>query len=475
MTTIELKDHKTKIVCTIGPSSRSLSILKKLINAGMNVARLNLSHGSIKEHIETLKLIRKLSKKLGKPISIMVDLPGPKLRIGKLKEEPLILKRHDIVTLKSATTSTTPNVIPVEYRLLSSIVSKGTMIFLNDGFIQLKVLNVMKDAVTCRVLVGGILLSHKGLNIPDIKLDSIAITPTDLFIVDKFLEHDVDIFSVSFIENEEDIKKIRRYVKRKGADPVIIAKIERGDAVRRIDYILNEADGIMIARGDLGVEIPIEQVPIVQKNLIQKANEKNKIVITATQMLLSMTEHTRPTRAEVTDVANAILDGTDAVMLSEETAMGKYPIETVEMMKNIAQITEAQRYKFINPSYFINPIVKGNRNIDVVVAYNVKYTIDSADIKFAIIDSNTGNTSYSISRLKPKCWILSIAYSKKIFHLLNLSYGIYPLIKSKADTPQKIADELYTKNLIRSKDRLLVVKDYTDNKKTYSSIDIITV
>ncbi|MGB9736131.1 MAG: pyruvate kinase [bacterium] len=470
---IKLSDHKTKIVCTIGPSSWSPDILKRLINAGMNVARLNLSHGSVKDQIGTLKLIRKTANGLGRTVSIMVDLPGPKLRIGTLKNAPLTLKRHDTIILAPGSVSSTKDIIPVEYRALTSIVSKGSTIYLNDGFIQLKVLDVQKNAVRCQVLVGGVLLSHKGLNIPNIKLDSIAVTAKDLSIVDRFLEYDVDMFSVSFVENGNDIKKIKRHIKHRGEDPVIIAKIERGKAVQQIDEILNEADGIMVARGDLGVEIPIEQVPIVQKTLIQKANKKNKVVITATQMLLSMTEHTRPTRAEVTDVANAILDGTDAVMLSEETAMGKYPVEAVEMMKQIARVTEEQRYKFSQvPRDYI---AKGIRDTDEVVAYNVKHTIDATNIKFVITDSNTGNAPYGISRLKPGCWVLSTAHNKKIFHLLNLSYGSYPLLKARMDTPLKIINALHADHHIRTGDKLLIVKEYVNKHKTYSSMDIVTV
>jgi len=474
-----LPDHKTKIVCTIGPSSNSPAILERLIKAGMNIARLNLSHGSIEEQINTLHLIREQAKKQGRDISIMIDLPGPKMRIGLIRKPPLILKKHDIVTLTTKDIIGDENVIPVEYKLLPSLVSKNNIIYLNDGFIQLKVLDVQKDSVKCQVLVGGTLLSHKGLNIPDIKLGSMAVTAHDLHIIDKFLEEDADVFSISFVENEGDIKRVKKYISNKGKDPVIIAKIERGKAVQHIDDILDVADGIMVARGDLGVEIPTEQVPIVQKSLIHKANKKNKIVITATQMLLSMTEHIKPTRAEVTDVANAILDGTDAIMLSEETAMGSYPVESVNMMRKIARITEAERYRLgcdTAGGRAGRSITKKTLDVDKIVANNVMYTIDSANIKFVISDSRTGSASYSISRLKPACWVLSIAYNKKMFHLLNMSYGTRPLLKGKLNNPQEFVSVLHLSKQVKRGERVLIIEEDIDQQGAYyNSMNIITV
>lgn len=473
--------HKTKIVCTIGPSSDSPGVLKRLIKAGMNVARLNLSHGSVAEHIKTLTLIRAEAARQNKTVSIMVDLPGPKMRIGIIKNAPLVLKKNDRVTLVTEPSSGDATNIPVEYKALASLVSRNSVIYLNDGFIQLKVLSVQPHRIACRVMTGGSLLSHKGLNIPRVRSNASAVTPRDLVIAGKFLEYGADIFSVSFVEDENDIHKIKRFVRSKGRDPVIIAKIERGEAVRHIDRILDAADGIMVARGDLGVEIPIEQVPVVQKMLIQKANRKNKVVITATQMLLSMTEHVRPTRAEVTDVANAILDGTDAVMLSEETAMGGYPVESVEMMAKIAVITEAKRYEFsCSPGtpFYGRPEEKKNEDIDDVVAHNVKHTIDAMDIKFVITNSGTGRASYSISRLKPGCWILAVAFNNKMLHLLNLSYGIYPLFRTQKgrDAYRDILRKLSMDKRIKRGDRILVIDESVEKKGAYSSdMDIITV
>ncbi len=473
--------HKTKIVCTIGPSSNSRAVISRLIKAGMNVARLNLSHGSVEEHIAALTLLRAEASRQNKTISIMVDLPGPKMRVGVIKNAPVVLKKNDTVTLVTGAVSGETTDIPVDYKALASLVSRNSIIYLNDGFIQLKVLKVQAHKIACRVMIGGTLLSHKGLNIPHIKSNAVAVTPRDLLMVGKFLKYGADIFSVSFVENENDIIKIKQFIRRKGKDPVIIAKIERGEAVKNIDSILDAADGIMVARGDLGVEIPVEQVPVVQKMLIQKANAMNKVVITATQMLLSMTDHIRPTRAEVTDVANAILDGTDAVMLSEETAMGGYPVESVEMMAKIAVITEAKRYEFSCPAnrlFYNNPIGKKNGNIDDAVAQNVKHTIDAVDIKYVITDSSTGRASYSISRLKPGCWILSVAYDKKMLHLLSMSYGIYPLslTKGQRDVRRDILHNLSLSKRIKHGDKILLIEESVHKKEAYyNSMDIITV
>lgn len=476
---LKLPSHKTKIVCTIGPSSNSSIVLKRLINAGMNIARLNLSHGSVEEHIKTLRLIRREARKEGKEISIMIDLPGPKMRIGIIKKSPLILKKHDIIILTTEDTTGERNIIPVDYKLLPSLVSKNNIIYLNDGFIQLKVLSVQKHDIRCRVLVGGPLLSHKGLNIPNIHLGSVAVTPQDFYIIDKFLAEDADIFNISFVENERDIKMVKQYMNKRGRDPLIIAKIERGKAVQRIDSILDIADGIMVARGDLGVEIPIEEVPIVQKKLIARANNTNKVVITATQMLLSMTDHIRPTRAEVTDVANAILDGTDAVMLSEETAMGNYPVESVIMMRRIAEVTEAERNKYVfkvDKNRFNRFITKERPEVDEVIANNVEHAINNLDIKLVISDSRTGNASYSISRLKPASWVLSVAYNRRMFHLLNMSYGTYPLLKSKTDMIHEIISNLHKQKQIKQGEKILVIKE-DDNREGhyYSSMEVLTI
>jgi pyruvate kinase len=332
---------KTKIVCTIGPASRSEQKLSDLMRAGMGMARLNFAHGTLAQHAADIKNIREVAKREKTQCPILIDLPGPKIRVGKLKHEPLDLRKGHLVYLTSRKIlGLFHESIPVDYPQLAQSVKKGGLIYLNDGFIQLRVEDVRTSVVKCEVMVGGNLYSYKGLNVPDGKLFVEPVTEQDIRYVDFGLEHDVDLFGVSFMERAEDILKVKAYAKKKGRKIHTVAKIERAEAVENLDKILRVTDMVMVARGDLGVQIPLEEVPLVQKRIIQKARHRGVPVITATQMLESMVHNVRPTRAEVSDVANAILDGTTAVMLSEETAIGDYPVETVEMMAKIAHTVE---------------------------------------------------------------------------------------------------------------------------------------
>jgi pyruvate kinase len=335
------KHTRTKIVCTIGPASRSEGQLSRLMANGMSLARLNFAHGSLPQHAADIKNIREVAARDRVKCPIFIDLPGPKIRVGKLRHAPIQLQKGQVIYLTSRKILRVfHESIPVDYPQLSQSVKEGGLIYLNDGFIQLKVLDVRPSLVKCEVLVGGPLLSHKGLNIPDGKIFVEPVTEEDLKFVDFGLEQGIDLFGVSFIEKAADILKIKDYAKKKGRRIHTIAKIERAEAVQNLDSILKVTDMVMVARGDLGVQIPLEEVPLVQKRIIEKARHRGVPVITATQMLESMVHNVRPTRAEVSDVANAILDGTTAVMLSEETAIGEYPLETVEMMSRIARKVE---------------------------------------------------------------------------------------------------------------------------------------
>ncbi len=335
------KHLKTKIVCTIGPASRSEGRLAELMKAGMGMARLNFAHGTLAQHGADIKNIREVAAKEGVHCPILIDLPGPKIRVGKLKHEPLHLRQGHVVWLNGRKLMRVfQDSIPVDYPQLAQSVKKGCLIYLNDGFIQLRVEEIRHSAVKCEVLVGGSLLSYKGLNIPDGKLFVEPVTSEDLRFVDFGLERGIDWFGVSFIEKAGDIVKVKAYARKKRRKIHTVAKIERMEAVQNLDPILKVTDMVMVARGDLGVQIPLEEVPLAQKTIIQKARHRGVPVITATQMLESMVHNVRPTRAEVSDVANAILDGTAAVMLSEESAIGEYPLETVEMMAKIAHAAE---------------------------------------------------------------------------------------------------------------------------------------
>jgi pyruvate kinase len=428
---MKLPAHKTKIVCTIGPASRSEAVLERLMLQGMNVARLNFAHGTLQGHTEDIQRIRAVASRLQRHCMIMVDLPGPKIRIGKLLDEPLLLEKGNEVILTTKDLVGTPNQIPVEYKRLPESVSPGSLIFLNDGFIQLQVEKVSGKEVFCRTVIGGPLLSYKGLNLPGVKILAEAVSDTDLEFVAFALQEGVDAFGVSFVEEANDILKVKRFAQKRGQSAYVVAKIERAEAIDNFDAILSAADAIMIARGDLGVQIPLQDVPVVQKKLIHKANLLGRPVITATQMLLSMTENIRPTRAEVSDVANAILDGTDAVMLSEETAIGRYPVEAVEMISKIATSAERER-KAVRamadlPAYFKTGSGSGNTSVEDIVSLNAVESANALNVRYIVTHTQNKGTPCFISRFKPDCWILSCGGDEKTNHFLTLSYGVHPV------------------------------------------------
>jgi pyruvate kinase len=459
-----LPDHKTKIVCTIGPASRSAVVLKELFRQGMNVARLNFAHGSLEEHREDIRLIRSLSKKLNRVCPILADLPGPKIRIGKLFNDPLILKKGERITLVVSGSTSDPSCIPVEYKKLPQNVFKGGTIYLNDGFIQLRVVEITDHEVRCKVIMGGPLLSHKGLNLPKAKTLADPVTEEDLEMVEFGLKEGLNLFSLSFVEKAADLIKVKEFSRKKGKQINLVAKIERAEAVKNIKSILTVADGIMIARGDLGVEIPIESVPAVQKRLIYQANLLGRPVITATQMLESMTENIRPTRAEVTDVANAILDGSDAVMLSEETAIGRYPGETVRMMARIANSIEKQR-KTLNPAthaydYLKSDIGREKVSVSNAISLNVMEALRVLETKLIVTPTHAGTTPRRISRFKPDCWVLAFCPDEPTRDFLSLSYGVSPFILEGRDPFQydNLLAFIKEQRLAKKGDRLILTE-----------------
>ena len=477
---MRLPTHKTKIVCTIGPASRSEAVLEQLMRLGMNVARLNFAHGTQQGHREDIRRIRSVAAKLQQHCLIMADLPGPKMRIGQLLEEPLLLKKGDEVVLTTKNLADAPNQIPVAYKRLPESVTAGDLIFLNDGFIQLRVEKVSGENIFCRTVIDGPLLSHKGLSIPGVKIKAEVVSQADLAFVDFALQEGVDAFGVSFVESAADILKVKEFAQKKGHSAYVVAKIERAEAVENIDGILSVADAIMIARGDLGVQIPLQEVPTVQKKLIHKANLLGRPVITATQMLMSMTENIRPTRAEVSDVANAILDGTDAVMLSEETAIGRYPAETVEMIVKIAISTEreekAARALADLPTYFRAAANSGNATVEDIVTLNAVESADALNARYILTRSQGRAAPCLISRFRPECWILSHGGDEKTNNLLSLSYGVHPvdLEDAKSGVAGKTAGWLVATGMVAKNEKLIWVEDEaSDDKLEALSIKII--
>ncbi|HEJ83522.1 MAG TPA: pyruvate kinase, partial [Desulfobacteraceae bacterium] len=407
------------------------AVLERLMLQGMNVARLNFAHGTLPGHKEDIRRIRAVASRLQRYCLIMADLPGPKIRIGKLMDEPLLLEKGDEVILTVKDLVGTPNKILVEYKMLPESVHPGSLIFLNDGFIQLQVEKVIGEEVFCRTVIGGPLLSHKGLNLPGVKILADAVSDTDLEFVAFALQEGVDAFGVSFVEGADDILKVKGFAQERGQPVYVVAKIERAEAINNFDAILSAADAIMIARGDLGVQIPLEDVPSLQKKLINKANLLGRPVITATQMLLSMTENIRPTRAEVSDVANAILDGTDAVMLSEETAIGRYPVEAVQMITKIATSAERER-KAVRaladlPAYFRTGAGSDNTGVEDIVSLNAVESANALNVRYILTNTQSKGAPCLISRFKPECWILSYGGDVKMNNFLALSYGVYPV------------------------------------------------
>ena len=426
---MKLPAHKTKIVCTIGPASESPETMGRMIRAGMNVARLNFSHGDFTGHKKVIQNLREAARTAGRRLAILADLPGPKIRIGQFAREPVELKSGDPFTLTTDEVAGDSRRVSVSFSTLPQSVKPGDLIYLNDGFIQLEVLGVKAPEVQCRVIVGGELRSRKGLNLPGINLGITAFTDHDRRCLQFALENGVDAVSQSFVESAQDLQDVRRAAASLGFSPFIVAKIERSRALARIDEILEAADGIMIARGDLGVEIPIEQIALVQKQLMRKANLLGKPVITATQMLESMTDNRRPTRAEATDVANAILDGTDCVMLSGESAMGKYPVEAAAMLAKIAAAIEPYR-----PATYVRETLRGigqegRISLTDLIALSVETTLERIAPAAVFVPTHSGATARSIARFRPPVWITAVSSQESTCQRLQFSFGVYPVLE----------------------------------------------
>jgi len=421
------RDHKTKVVCTIGPASDTPEMMFRMIEAGMDIARLNYSHGDFAYHANVIRNLRNAAQKAGKRITILADLPGPKIRLGKLQEESYDLEVDDRLSLSTENFIGDKARISVTLPNLPQVVHSGDIIFLNDGIIQVQVLDTTTTEVHCKVLVGGEIRSNKGINLPKINLGISAFTPRDRQCLKSALENGVDAVSQSFVDEAADVIEVRSAAAELGYKPFIIAKIERADALPRLDEILAEADGIMIARGDLGVEIPIEELALVQKQIIKKANLFGKPVITATQMLESMVHNPRPTRAEATDVANAVLDGTDCIMLSEESAIGKYPLDAIRMLGKISAATEPYANK-INSGKRLSDFYRSDAtHITDIVSHNVFQTVIHLKPALLVTLTVSGHSARMISRFKLPLWITSVCKDHSVCQGLQFSYGVLPV------------------------------------------------
>jgi pyruvate kinase len=421
---MRLPDHKTKIVATIGPVSESPAILKQMILAGLNVARLNFSHDKFATHRRVIENIRAAAKAVGRRVTIMADLPGPKMRVGKFGVENIHLRPGENFTLTTDDIIGDHQRVSVNFAKLPKIVKRGNLLWLNDGYIQLEVTKVRGTDIACVVKVGGELRSRKGLNLPGIDLGISAFTARDRECLKFALENGVDAVSQSFVEGAADLRAVREAARRFGRQPFLIAKIERARALDRLDEILEETDGIMIARGDLGVEVPIERIAVVQKEIMRRANLRAKPVITATQMLESMTTYRLPTRAEATDVSNAILDGTDCVMLSAESAMGAYPVESVAMLAKIATAVEPTRRRLSVKEKFAGVDLAGHVRPQHLIAISIEASLEYLQPAAVFVPSETGATARRLASMHLPVRIIAISPDSKTCQDLQFSYGV---------------------------------------------------
>lgn len=424
---VRLPNKKTKIVCTIGPASQSSEVLRKLVLAGMNVARINFAHGNPDTHRQVIQHIRNVAAETGQRVAIMGDLPGPKMRIGAIEPDPLILKRGQSFTLVAGEFTGDGTRASITFDGLARAVKPDDQLFINDGVVKLKVEKVEGDEVRCQVLIGGELRSNKGVNFPGIDLGISAFTEHDREWLAFAAAEGVDAVSQSFVVSAEDIADVRAAAAEMNYKPFIIAKIERAGALEHMEEILTVADGIMVARGDLGVEIPIQRIAMVQKRLINQANLLGKPVITATQMLESMTYNTRPTRAEATDVANAILDGTDCVMLSGETAVGDFPVETVKVMASIAREAEPHcdgdkivDYEQVTGMY-------GKVDTNNLVSMSIYVATQAHDTVAVFTPTLSGHTARMIGRFRLSLPIIAISPNVSTCQELQFTFGVSPI------------------------------------------------
>lgn len=416
--------RKTKIVCTIGPSSESLPALKQLISAGMNVARLNFSHGDFEEHGNRIKNIRQACLELNKTVAILLDTKGPEIRTGKLKDDSYELMQDESITLTTEEIIGDNKRISVTYKDLPRDVHVGSTILIDDGLIGLTVVDVRGSEIECRIVNGGTIKSKKGVNVPGVRISLPGITEKDANDIIFGIQQGVDFIAASFVRKASDVLEIRQLLEEHNANHIqIISKIENQEGVQNLDEILEVSDGLMVARGDLGVEIPAEEVPLVQKRMIKKCNFVGKPVITATQMLDSMQRNPRPTRAEASDVANAIFDGTDAIMLSGETAAGKYPVESVQTMSRIAERAEsALEYREI----FIRQSTAQQTTITEAISQSVASSALDLDAKAIITPTESGYTARMVSKYRPKSPIIAVTPNEQVMRRLSLIWGVLP-------------------------------------------------
>ena len=427
--------RRTKIVATIGPASRDPVILQKLIEAGVNVVRMNFSHGEHADHLQVMRAVRDIALRTGRSIALLQDLSGPKIRTGRVKDNGVELRDGATVAITiDESVEGTSELISTTYDPLPRDVNPGDRILLDDGNLELKVMRTEGERVITEVVHGGLLKSNKGMNLPGVRLSTPALTEKDRRDLAFGVEHGVDYVALSFVRQAKDVEETKALIRSLGGTMPVIAKIEKREAIDDLAQIMGAADGVMVARGDLGVELSTEEVPTLQKRIIQMANGAGKVVITATQMLESMIEHARPTRAEASDVANAMLDGTDAIMLSAETASGRFPLEAVETMSRIAGYTE-EHYGFTSPARVggaaSSMVARSLARVAATVA-------EELDCKLILAFTESGATARLVSSYRPRARIVAITYNDETFRRLSLWWGVVPVKSAFAETTDEM-------------------------------------
>ncbi len=450
---------RTKIVATIGPASNKDKMIKKLINAGVDAFRLNMSHGSFQDFSDLIQRIRKIANENSRGVAIVLDLPGPKMRLGKLDSE-INIKKGDRVVFSSELDKKTENGIFLPHTIegLEKNVKKGSVIFVSDGMLQFKVLEIKGKKIITRAMLPGTVRSHKGINVPGLEIKGGAITEFDKSCIEFGAKNKVDVICVSFVGDKKDIETAKALLPNDPHyKPFILAKIERKVALDNIHEIIGAADAVMVARGDLGVELPIEEIPLRQKEIVHLANMEAKPVIVATQMLESMVDNLRPTRAEVTDIANAILDGADAIMFSEETAIGKHPLEVVKTAIKIAKLTE---HRLLEPGSMAQQIrekIRHSKRIDDMISIATYDILSNKTVSFVVAPTTTGMTALRISRIRPRQWILAITDNYTVRNILNISFGVMPMYMGRLTlVKDEFTKFLEGEGILNSGDRIVI-------------------
>ncbi len=451
--------RRAKIVCTIGPATNSEAAIRDLMRAGMDVARLNFSHGTHEEHRERILRLRRVAEREGRTICILQDLQGPKIRTGALVGgKPVTLQAGKRVTITTRAVAGTAEVLATTFEPLPREVSPGSMILLSDGKLSLKVLRIQGQDIVCEVIDGGQLGEHQGINLPGSAVNVPSLTPKDYKDLRFGIAHEVDVIAVSFVRTADDVRELKRAIAARGASTPVIAKLEKPQAIDNLEAILDIAEGVMIARGDLGVEVPPERVPIIQKLVIRRAMEYRRPVITATQMLESMIQNPRPTRAEASDVANAIFDGSDAVMLSGETATGAYPVAAVAMMSRI--ICEAEQHMMRTPAVSRRR-EQGHMTVPEALCESVAHLSEDLRMRAIAVYTESGNTARLISKYRPRVEVYAFTHVPAVRNRMNLMWGVHPAQSLPRQTVEKMVQKaeawLRRKGVVAAEDVIAIV------------------